>query len=244
MKSGDQHEHKAEMLRQMLKYSAEEMLEEQGDLLSDEDDDSELPPALQDSIRKMIAEKRAKEQEQQKQLAHRELRRKVVKKLVASVSLVVAIGLIGGSLIMSVDAWRIPFLNFVFNLNTDNNTKLTFNNPDEDNPAFIQSELSHPKYVPEGFSVITSTKGTAKDTIIYENSTGGKIYFIRHHSDETLLTLYSNGENTPISINGYDGYLIPYSDGSAVIWGVEDCIFHIYGNVSQGEIQKIAESVE
>ena len=62
MKSGDQHEHKAEMLRQMLKFSGEEMLEEQGDLLSDEDDDSELPPALQDSIRQMIAEKRAKEQ--------------------------------------------------------------------------------------------------------------------------------------------------------------------------------------
>lgn len=243
MKSGDQHEHKAEMLRQMLKYSGEEMLEEQGDLLSDEADDLELPPALQDSIRQMIAEKRAKEQEQQKQLAHRELRRKVVKKLVASVSLVVAIGLIGGSLIMSVDAWRIPFLNFVFNVN-DDNTKMEFDNPDEDTPISVPSDLSRPKYIPEGFSVVSITNSSIKNSIIYENPKGEKIYFIFHHSDETLLTLYTNDENTPISINGYDGYLIPYSEGSSIIWGIKSNVYEVYGNISPYEAKKIAESVE
>ena len=243
MKSGDQHEHKAEMLRQMLKYSGEEMLEEQGDLLSDEADDLELSPALQDSIRQMIAEKRAKEQEQQKQLAHRELRRKVVKKLVASVSLVVAIGLIGGSLIMSVDAWRIPFLNFVFNANGDN-TEIEFDNPNEDTPRSAPSDLPRPKYIPEGYSVVTITNSSVKNSIIYENPKGGRIYFICHHSDETLLTLYTNEDKIPVTVNGSEGYFIPQRNGSAIIWGVEDSIFHVYGNVSQGEIQKIAESVE
>ena len=243
MKSGDQHEHKAEMLRQMLKYSAEEMLEQQGDLLSDEADDLELSPALQDSIRQMIAEKRAKEQEQQKQLAHRELRRKVVKKLVASISLVVAIGLIGGSLIMTVDAWRIPFLNFVFNVN-DDNTEIEFDNPNEDTPRSTPSDLSRPKYIPEGFSVVAITNSSIKNSIIYENPKGERIYFIFHHSDETLLTLYTNEDKIPVTVNGYEGYLIPQRNGSAIIWGVEDNIFHIYGNVSQEELQKIAKSVE
>ena len=243
MKSGDQHEHKAEMLRQMLKYSGEEMLEEQGDLLSDEDDDSELPPALQDSIRQMIVEKRAKEQEQQKQLAHRELRRKVVKKLVASVSLVVAIGLIGGSLIMSVDAWRIPFLNFVFNVN-DDNTEMEFDNPDEDNPIRVPAEIPTPQYIPQGFSVESSSTAAARTSIIYKSQNGDHIVFLFYQSDETLLTLYTNEDKTPVKINNYDGYLIPYAEGSAIIWGVEDNIFHIYGDVSQEELQKIAESVK
>lgn len=242
MKSGDQHEHKAEMLRQMLKYSGEEMLEEQGDLLSDEAGDSELPPALQDSIRKMIAEKRAKEQEQQKQLAHRELRRKVVKKLVASVSLVVAIGLIGGSLIMSVDAWRIPFLNFVFNAN-DEKTKMEFANPDMDNPVHIPSEIPYPHYIPQGFSIESSVNAAARTSIVYKNQTGDHIVFLFYQSDETLLTLYTNENKIPVTVNGYEGYLIPQRNGSTIIWGVEDSIFHIYGNVPQEEIQKIAESV-
>ena len=243
MKSGDQHEHKAEMLRQMLKYSAEEMLEEQADLLSDEDDDSELPLALQDSIRQMIAEKRAEEQEQQKQLAHRELRRKVVKKLVASVSLVAAIGLIGGSLIMSVDAWRIPFLNFVFNIN-DDNTEMEFNNPDEDNPIRVPAEIPNPYYIPQGFSVESSINAAARTSIIYKNQNGDHIVFLFYQSDETLLTLYTNEDKTPVTVNGCEGYLIPQRNGSAIIWGIENYIFHIYGNVSQEEIQKIAESVE
>ena len=242
MKQTDRNDHEKEMLEQMIKYSSQKVLEDQGDLL-EEGDELELPQDLQCSILKMIEEKRAEEHKQQKQLARRELRRKVFKKMVASISLVIAIGLIGGSLIMTVDAWRIPILNFVFSIGEEK-TKMQFKNSNEDSPASFSSEMPYPKYIPQGFSIATTTNDEATSSIVYNNSNNQYIVFVHHRSDETTLTLFTNEEKTPIKVNGYDGYLISHPDGPAIIWGVEDYFFRVYGNVSKEEIIKIAESVE
>lgn len=243
MKKTTQHKHEEEMLEQMIKFSGQKMLEEQGDLLDEEDGELELPQELQDSILKMIEDKRAEEQKQTKQLARRTLRRKIGRKLAASIVLVATIGLVGGSVIMSVDAWRIPFLNFVFNI-VDEGTDIKFDNPGNDDPVRISPDSIAPTYIPDGFYVVSSSTDAVKDSIVYENSSGEHIVFVRHRSDEAILTLYTNEDKNPININGIEGYLIEYQEGSSVIWGVEDDVFEVYGNVPPDEVKKIAESVE
>lgn len=243
MKRSDQHEHEIEMLEQMIKFSGQKMLEEQGDRLDAEDDALELPQELQDSILKMIETKRAEEQKQKKRLARQELRRRVARKMAASIALVAAIGLVGGSLIMHVDAWKIPFLNFVFDIG-DTGTDVEFRNSDSTDPVGIASDLAYPAYIPEGFSVETSSEGETRNTIVYSNQDGKTIIFSVNQSDKTIWTLYTNEERTPVRVNGYDGYSIQYTDGISLIWGMEDMIFMLYGEVPDNEIKKIAESVE
>lgn len=243
MKQSDRHEDEIEMLEQMIKFSGQKMLEEQGDRLDAEDDALELPQELQDSIMKMIEAKRAEEQKQKKRLARQELRRRVARKMAASIALVAAIGLVGGSLIMHVDAWKIPFLNFVFDIG-DTGTDVEFRNSDSTDPVGIASDLAYPAYIPEGFSVETSSEGETRNTIVYSNQDGKTIIFSVNQSDKTIWTLYTNEERTPVRVNGYDGYSIQYTDGISLIWGMEDMIFMLYGEVPDNEIKKIAESVE
>ena len=243
MKQSDRHEHEIEMLEQMIKFSGQKMLEEQGDRLDAEDDALELPQELQDSIMKMIEAKRAEEQKQKKRLARQELRRRVARKMAASIALVAAIGLVGGSLIMHVDAWKIPFLNFVFDIG-DTGTDVEFRNSDSTDPVGIASDLAYPAYIPEGFSVETSSEGETRNTIVYSNQDGKTIIFSVNQSDKTIWTLYTNEERTPVRVNGYDGYSIQYTDGISLIWGIEDQVYEIYGEISLAEAQKIAESVE
>ena len=243
MKQSDRHEHEIEMLEQMIKFSGQKMLEEQGDRLDAEDDALELPQELQDSILKMIETKRAEEQKQKKRLARQELRRRVARKMAASIALVAAIGLVGGSLIMHVDAWKIPFLNFVFDIG-DKGTNVQFDNTNQDDPIRIAPDLLSPSYVPEGFSVESCSEGVSRSTIVYSNQDGKTIIFSVNQSDKTIWTLYTNEERTPVWVNGYDGYSIQYTDGISLIWGIEDQVYEIYGEISLAEAQKIAESVE
>ena len=243
MKKTTQHKHEEEMLEQMIKFSGKKMLEEQGDLLDEEDGELELPQELQDSILKMIEDKRAEEQKQTKQLARRTLRRKVGRKLAASIVLVATIGLVGGSVIMNVDAWRIPFLNFVFNI-ADEGTDIQFDNPGNDDPVWISPDLIAPTYIPDGFIAVSSGTDATRDSVVYTNRENEYIVYLIYHSDETIITLYTDKEKSPTKVNGYEGYFIQFQSGNSVIWGVEDCIFQVYGNISKEEIQKIAESVE
>ena len=243
MKKTTQHKHEEEMLEQMIKFSGKKMLEEQGDLLDEEDGELELPQELQDSILKMIEDKRAEEQKQTKQLACRTLRRKIGRKLAASIALVATIGLVGGSVIMSVDAWRIPFLNFVFDIG-DKGTDLQFKNKNNDDTIGIPTDQIRPTYLPDGFSVEDSDWGETRSTIVYSNQAGKTIIFSVNQSDETIWTLYSDEERIPVQVNGYDGYTIQYVDGVSIIWGIEDQVFEIYGDITLSEAMKIAKSVE
>lgn len=246
MKRSDQHEHEIEMLEQMIKFSGQKMLEEQGDRLDAEDDALELPQELQDSILKMIETKRAEEQKQKKRLARQELRRRVARKMAASIALVAAIGLVGGSLIMHVDAWKIPFLNFLFSTGGEG-TEIQFDDIDGgDNyePVRVPNGLTRPRYLPNGFFAISSSEGETKHTITYENDDGEVIVFSMYYSDKTVWTVYTDEVREPVQINGYDGYIIRYEDGVTVVWGIENSIYMVYGDISENEILKIAESVE
>lgn len=242
MKQSDRHEDEIEMLEQMIKFSGQKMLEEQGDRLDAEDDALELPQELQDSIMKMIEAKRAEEQKQKKRLARQELRRKVVRKMAASIALVAAIGLVGGSLIMHVDAWRIPLLNFVLN-SQDGKTEMKFENPDSDDPVSIPAEMICPTYLPEGFFIIDSNSDDMKNSITYGNEEGEIVLYTVYRSDRTILTLYTDEEKSPADICGYDGFIIRFKNAISIIWGTEDNVFEIYGNIEEGEAIKMAESI-
>ena len=243
MKKTTQHKHEEEMLEQMIKFSGKKMLEEQGDLLDEEDGELELPQELQDSILKMIEDKRAEEQKQTKQLARRTLRRKVGRKLAASIVLVATIGLVGGSVIMSVDAWRIPILNLIFNSDNEG-TDIQFGNADNSGVIKVEQKLHHPTYVPEGYTIESSSTGEIKESIVYMDQSGNTIIFSVIQSEKTIWTLYTDKERVPIHVNGYEGYIIQYDGGVSVIWGNENAMFSVYGDVSESEAVKIAKSVE
>lgn len=243
MKKTTQHKHEEEMLEQMIKFSGKKMLEEQGDLLDEEDGELELPQELQDSILKMIEDKRAEEQKQTKQLARRTLRRKVGRKLAASIVLVATIGLVGGSVIMSVDAWRIPILNLIFKSGNEG-TELQFNDMNDGKVIKVASDLYYPSYIPEGFTSKNESKGEIKNSIVYMNQNEDVIVFSVNQSEETIWTLYTDEEKKTVYVNGYEGYIVQYEAGISVIWGNEDLMFTVYGDISESEAIKIAESVE
>lgn len=235
--------HEQEMLEQMLKYASAQSLEALYDEYADETtDDSQPSEQLDNAVMQMLADAREKEQQEERARNKAARYRRMLRRLAAAVALVVAIGAVGGMLVMNVEAWRVPFLNFLFD-RKENETFVQI--AGEESILNIPPDMLIPTYLPEGFSVAETGFDDTKNYIIYRNEENSRIIFTFLESDGTTWKKYADQEKKEISINGMAGYLVAGDENieDTLIWGMEESVYVLVGDVTSEELIKIAESV-
>lgn len=98
-------------------------------------------------------------------------------------------------------------------------------------------------YVPDGFVRTDAMETDAKNKYTYENEDDA--FTIRYYYSENSLSYDGEkGKVYIININGGDGYLVEYLDGTfALVWRHNDAVFTVAGNLSSKELLKIAENI-
>ncbi len=152
-----------------------------------------------------------------------------------------AVVLAGGVSILSVDAWRTQFLNFIFN-------------PDERGTAFFVNENGgttyegkHMRldYVTYGFEVVKEEFGkhTSDESVRFEYA--DKFVNISIDSIDTIVSIDTeDGTIEPININGIDGYYTSNPNINSVVWHTEQYKICVYGNIEKNELVKISENLQ
>ena len=100
-------------------------------------------------------------------------------------------------------------------------------------------------YVPDGFVRTAEVESALRNVYTYGN--GRNIFNIvyRHSEDNTVTYDDENGEIHIINIDGKDGYMVEYLDGTyAIVWRHNNAVFTVDGDISVSEMIKIAEKIK
>lgn len=238
--------HEQEMLEQMLKYASVQSLEALYDEYADDTtDDSQPSEQLQNAVAQMLAEARAKEQAAERAQKKAVRRKHMLRRIAAALALVAAIGAVGGVLVMNVEAWRVPFLNFVLEI-TGEETSVSVGNSEQKNEKIqVSSNMELPAYIPDGYEIERTGSSVKKEYIIYKNALGNVILFSSFNSDEVELSKYASEAKEEIDINGVRGFIVEGENQAknSLIWGIEENVYTICGDIAIEEIIRMAESI-
>lgn len=100
------------------------------------------------------------------------------------------------------------------------------------------------RYVPDGFVRTAEVETPMRSVYTYEN--GQSAFYIRYQcsKDNTIAYDDENGKIYTIKINGIDGYLVEYLDGTyTLVWEYIHTVFTVDGDISFKEMIKIAENI-
>ncbi len=141
--------------------------------------------------------------------------------------------------IFSVSAWRVRFLNFMFNKEAPN----TDYNFTDEKPAPQMDDRLKLNYIPKGFLLEDSFNGQRSITLSFIR---GEDYFCVS-SDELDANFNIDTENAAMEktkINDFDAIYISNQNANSLIWYDDDRAYTITGNISKDEIFKIAKGLK
>lgn len=98
-------------------------------------------------------------------------------------------------------------------------------------------------YVPDGFVRTDAMETNAKHKYRFENEE--YVFTIRYYYSKNCLSYDDEkGKVYIVKINGTDGYMVEYLDGTyTLVWKNKNAVFSVDGNISSKEIIKIAENI-
>lgn len=100
-----------------------------------------------------------------------------------------------------------------------------------------------PKYIPEGFEIISIIKTDIMIDAVYQNNDNDFIYYTRN-AGETMLTIDNeNNDFNEINISEYPGYISEKHNEITVVFHDGEYTYHIVSNIDREEIIKIAVSL-
>lgn len=149
---------------------------------------------------------------------------------------------ISGTVVCSVEAIRIPVINFLLNLDASNSNIIASDEAYSKISPDFQSAL--PSYIPEGF-VISRKEEYPDDYISIEYANGEGLYY------DLTCSLYieSNAIDTEdstyetVTLNGRKAYFCEKKGRVLAVCYSDDCTYLISGNITQDEIEKIFSSI-
>lgn len=181
-------------------------------------------------------------EKQMKKLFRQERRREAPKWAVYSrraACVLLVCFLASGTVLFSVDAWRVNFLNFFFEAGKPN-TDYHFG--DEGGISYADDDITL-GYVPNGFVLTKKESSNHSLFLMFERE---EQYF-QFSVDDITIRANIDTENaivTPIQINGVEGMLISNNNINAVVWHDDTLVYEFVGNISTEELLKIAKKVE
>lgn len=138
--------------------------------------------------------------------------------------------------VFSVSAWRVKFLNFVFDSKKPN-TEFQFG--DAKGNAYSNDEMTF-EYIPSGFELVKSVANESNVYLRFENS-GLYFSFSLNSIGGKIGIDTENGKIEELTINGYEAVYSENKNINALIWSNGEFAFTIIGNIPKEDIIKIAE---
>ena len=177
----------------------------------------QMPAELDEQCRRMIRRDRAKKRGKQ---AARSFRKVAVK---AAVAVLVFIGLIT-TVVMSVDALRVPVLNFILtkyeeysSIDINNHQDITI---PETNPFLLGGLL------PDDFYLVNEHNDGDSAYSSYKNSNGNTVQFLISHADGVHNIDTEGAETAAIDLGSYEALMIE-KNGYRIVW-YDDSIGILY----------------
>lgn len=172
-----------------------------------------------------------------KQRVLKALRRSAVATLIIIVLLFTAVA--------SVQALRIRVLNFFMEIKPE---YTSFQIKDSDNsggsPVVKWSKAYVPTYIPDRYTVKSSSNDPGYKRIIFENQEGLSIIY-RDISEETTFNLDTeNAAVKEISVNGHKGMLAVKNSTVSIVWQADGHMFTVQAPTDEDTAVKIAEGVK
>lgn len=142
--------------------------------------------------------------------------------------------------LMSVEAFRVPVLNFIFE-KSNNSNKFNISVDDD-----AKQETFLFNYIPDGYKFIEKTIFGNEQRFVYEyrNSENSTIYIsIQTHINHSY---YMNIDKTSYSKIVYNHQIYYYIKNmtSEVFWYKDKHLFNLKANISKEEILRIADNIE
>lgn len=146
---------------------------------------------------------------------------------------------ISGISIMSVEAFRLKFLNLVYN-SSKTNTEISF---EEHRSNRYESEWIALEYVPAGFSL---EKSKSTDRISYLNFDNGEEYFdVTIYETDAVLSIDTEGGSTEkIKINDIDGIYSENDNVKSIVFRQDEKVCTVEGTIEKEELIKIAKNLK
>ena len=186
-------------------------------------------------------------EEKMKKLFRREKRRGVIKRISKHskgfAAGVVAVVVVSGVAVFSVEAWRTKVVNFVLNDKTTH-TEISFV---ENSETVIAGDVYF-KYIPEGFEVIEEDVSRTSTDIIFHDGTTKIGYQKALISIEKSIDT-ENAIVKDVTINGMEGIVSKKDNKIILVWHDEEYVYTITSSgenrpISEEEIIKIAQNTE
>lgn len=167
-------------------------------------------------------------------------RKKLIKYTKVAAVVLVGIILCTGISIASVEAWRVPFMNYILDLSKPN-TDFTFNESEE---VLYENDKVRIKYAPEGFKLTHIQEDRPLLLLQYEN--GEQFYQITVGYSTTMGISIDTENGTVIdtTLNGYEAVYASTSLCNSLLWSDGEYIYTVVGNVEKNEIFRVAENIQ
>ena len=220
-----------------------DVLEKAFDMMLDEAAliaDEELGRELEEPDEELIFSKEHEEKMEKLFRTERQkhMRAKFLKYSKRAACVFLAVVVVSGAAVMSVEAWRVKFLNFVLDAGAPN-TDFDFN---DDQSSSYANEIVSLGYIPEGFGIVTNKESSRGLFLEFKNSDKYFCFDLTNINVSASVDT-ENGTAEKMKINGYEAVFIDNPDTNILIWHDNTYAFDIIGNISKEEIIKIAENV-
>ena len=99
-------------------------------------------------------------------------------------------------------------------------------------------------YVPDGFVRTAEVEELTGNGYRYENKESN--FYVSYYTKNRAINYDDeNGKTHIVGINGVDGYMVEYLDGTyAIVWRHNNAVFTVDGDISVHEMIKIAEKIK
>lgn len=242
----NQKDHGQELMDVLLKTALSGYLEQEGAKIIEEakennaDPDLRISPEERERFYKLIDTEARK-----KKLREHRKRSKRILNRAAIIFLVVLVGF--GTCMLTVDAFRAKFLNMFISQKGDY-AVIGVDSSEAPDDSDLPEWASLPTYIPEGYIKSSSTLGGNMDIFTeYTNNSNHSIISILQRPI-SQLSLHIDTEDLDsyeeIKIKGRDGVLTKKDGFYNLTWQGDEYFFVLIAQLSDGEVIKIAESVE
>ena len=152
------------------------------------------------------------------------------------------------TLYITVDAFKVNVLNFVYNQEDDyTDIRLDETDPESENTSIIPEDwhgLYAPTYLPNSFYLLDSEKASSSYRLEYQNKADKYLRF-RSYPNKAAIAINNDEINTQkVIINDKEGYLTVTNGTVIIAWHDNDNLWQITTNLTREEAIKIAESVK
>ncbi len=152
--------------------------------------------------------------------------------------IMLAVIVVSGISIFSVEAWRVQFMNFVFN----SEAPYTIFEFGEEKNFYDDGKISI-GYLPLGFELAESDDSRHITTRVFSDK-GKYIQITQAETGSKIGIDTEDGIIEKIKIQGYDAVYSSNHNINSVVWSDGYYDFTVLGNIPQEEILKIAESLK